>query len=763
MASLYDLTGDGPSDLIDRTLLQSLNQLRVKELQRILQSLSMPKTGPKPELVRRLTEMGTSTILLRHAGGKNRVENVIKHAHRQLAAERGQTWEESRPSVYTLDVGGVLGTGRGEKRRHSLSNHDEEAARAVAQKATPADPGVWARVLACDPFWAAAECPKLASTPGVVMPPTRLTRQSGGSVLQCLQRPFILSREQYDLLKKDAQKPPLKREYQLQLACTMVDDEVLHRIHWPFVASVRVNQAPLPVMYRQPGSAMGKAGRDPPVEIPLALLSTGRNSLFISCTDRRSFAVVIRIGKRRSVDQVKGLVPAPAGFPAARAFVEKALGGGANDDDDDMIVDTNAILSLRCPISGQVCGTPARTKKCTSLAVFDLDTYIKLNEGVRKWTCPHCGAEGRPGDIVVDGFLTRVLGVLRARSKDGVSTDVSRVEVEPSGRWRLVAGDDGGPPASSTAGEPWVETEAMSGVVLGLGGSVLHVPPELQESKGGKGRGGDGTGATTSSPTKAEARDGEVAASQGVTTLESDGEETDEEEEMRRAVLEARRGQPPPPAPEDDVIVIDDSDSDEVQEAPALFAVGNDLASMTEAAAVLSQTLTMEREEKEREERERAAAADAAAEASAAAMVAVEAAAGAIAASFRAARDNQRLNSPSAYSALASAYYDQRSSLSAADAARSRLSSGEASSTPAPPAGGEARVSTAAAMAVPSPLDIARGAGAPPPASGNRPTLKFVMRRPGANAEAGTGTAVPVPPPRDPNGASADMERWFNS
>ena len=132
---------------------------------------------------------------------------------------------------------------------------------------------------------------------------------------------------------------------------------------------------------------------------------------------------------------------------------------------------------------------------------------------------------------------------------------------------------------------------------------------------------------------------------------------------------------------------------------------------------MLSQTLTMEREEKEREERERAAAADAAAEASAAAMVAVEAAAGAIAASFRAARDNQRLNSPSAYSALASAYYDQRSSLSAADAARSRLSSGEASSTPAPPAGGEARVSTAAAMAVPSPLDIARGAGAPPPAS----------------------------------------------
>jgi hypothetical protein len=767
---VYDLTGDGgpgrpagavDSVLIDRQLLTSIASLRVKELTGILMALGMPKTGPKPELVRRLTEMGSSAILVRHAGGKPTVENVIKHAHRQLAQERGQNWDETRPSVYWSGANPV----RGEKRPR---DHPGPAPPAAARAENTPDPGVWARVLACDPFWAAADVPKLVSTPGVVMSPTRMTRQNGAS--QSLQRPFVLTAEQYFLLQKDAkQHAPQKREYQLQISCVLIDDPVMARLHWPFTATLRVNQAPLPVMYRNPGNAMGKAGRDPVVEVPLALLAVGQNSLFMSCADRRSFSLVIRIAKRRSLDQVKGLVPAPAGFPAARAFVERALGGaGAGDDDDDMIVEDNAILSLRCPISGQICVTPARTKKCTSLAVFDLDTYIKLNEGVRKWTCPHCGAEGRPGDVVVDGFLTRVLGVLRARSRDGKSTNVSRVEVEPSGRWRPVAGDDGGPPGNANAnGAPWVETDAMNGVVLGLGGSVLHVPPELREASGEY----ETTVATHSTnyagDVKPERRDG-VVATAGVTptkvesgdVLQSEtDEESDEEEEMRRAVLEARRGRPPPLAPEDDVIVIGDSDSDEAQEAPSANS-SDDHEAMAEAAATLHR------------ERERAAAANAAVEASAAAMVAVETAAHAIAASFRAAQDTQRLNSPQAYSALASAYYDQRSSVSAAEASRSRVSTGTSVASPlgaARPAG-EARVSTAAALAVPSPLDISRGAGGEGDASGSRPPLKIVMRRPAptpaiagqgeGNAEIGQSApqADPFTPAMDQN-----MERWFNS
>ena len=93
-----------PVDLISRDLLQSLHALRVKELQDILVTLHMPKTGPKPELVRRLMEMGSSVILIRHAGGKHTAEAAIKRAHMRLAAERGQFWDESRPGTYTTII-----------------------------------------------------------------------------------------------------------------------------------------------------------------------------------------------------------------------------------------------------------------------------------------------------------------------------------------------------------------------------------------------------------------------------------------------------------------------------------------------------------------------------------------------------------------------------------------------------------------------------------------------------------------------------------
>jgi hypothetical protein len=294
----------------------------------------------------------------------------------------------------------------------------------------------------------------------------------------------------------------------------------------------------------------------------------------------------------------------------------------------------------------------------------------------------------------------------------------------------------------------------MNGVVLGLGGSVLHVPPELRVAE-------PGDAAAADVGVKPEPPD---AAAAGV-TLEADGEETDEEEEMRRAVAEARRGRPPPPAPEDDVIVIDDSDSEEVQEQPAppsdpLEETSRDLAAMTEAAAALQRA---------RDADARRAAADAAAEASAAAMVAVEAAAGAVAASFRAARDNQRLNSPAfsgeEYAALASAYYDQRASVSAAEASRSRLSAASSQGQ-----GGEGRVSAAAANAVPSPVEIARGGNSVPSApparesadapAAARPALKVVFRMP-TNATGNASVRSAVPTGGD-NNADAQLEEWFS-
>ena len=231
-------------------------------------------------------------------------------------------------------------------------------------------------------------------------------------------------------------------------------------------------------LYRQPGSAMGEAGRDPPVCLHQGTIIEGTNEVYVHCHDERAFCVVMHLVVRRSLDEVKSMVPAPATFPLAKSMLELKLRGQDSlkgETDADIIIQDNVILSLRCPISGMICRTPARTRQCLSLAIFDLDTFIELNAKVRKWTCPHCGVTGRPRDIIIDSYLARVLGVLHARERLARAQSIDRIEIEASGRWRPVVSDQ----SEGNYDAQWISAEAMLGVVLGVGGSVLHVPSEL--------------------------------------------------------------------------------------------------------------------------------------------------------------------------------------------------------------------------------------------------------------------------------------------
>jgi E3 SUMO-protein ligase PIAS1 len=85
---------------------------------------------------------------------------------------------------------------------------------------------------------------------------------------------------------------------------------------------------------------------------------------------------------------------------------------------------------------------------------------------------------GRPHDIIIDGYLARVLGVLRARERQTRENATERIEIESSGRWRPVMTN----PLEGKTDARWICAETMLGVVLGTGGSVLHVPQELVET-----------------------------------------------------------------------------------------------------------------------------------------------------------------------------------------------------------------------------------------------------------------------------------------
>jgi hypothetical protein len=763
---------------VDRRALDNLHLLRVKDLALVCQMVNMPRSGNKTNLTDRIRGVCSSPVLVHAAGGKGAVERALWLAYHALAADKG------------CSIDDLIAAAPSPSSSASRKRRAEEAAgalRAFSSAAAGHDSGgghgggghgggggsetnVWQRALAADPFWAAADEPKMASTPGVVLPPTRLRSHAHGKNVH-LDRPFTVTPAQAKLLKVHSDL------YELQMACVLLDDPVPARLHWPFLAALRVNGHPLPVMYRLAGNPMGKAGRDPPVAIPPNAVVAGTNRLTFTCQDTRPFAVLLRVAKRRTKWEVKGLVPAPPLFASAKAHLERSLGGGpsarggtgggADDSDDDLIVEDTAVLSLKCPITGRIMRTPARARGCQGMASFDLDDYLEMNERTRKWTCPNCGASGRPSDLVIDAFLTRVVGVLRARSGGEDTGGVARIEVESSGRWRPCPPEESNKDKDATRDDAtWVAPEALERVVVGVGGSVLNVPPDLAAAAGEGGAGG-GAGGGGGGVKKAA----EGAAERAVDVGE---ESEDEAEELRRAVAEATRGAEGAAGARrgsaggaEDVIVISDSDDDNddddtahpggavAAEASRPVAAGPaDEAAAAELAAIHAWAARASLR----------ADADAAAEASTsaahAAMAAARLAAEAAEASFRASEDSRRIGEADAvYSAMAAAYYDaRRESVSAAEASRARTSAaaeaGAAARNENPPlsrenprnqnqdAAGDAAVSVSAraASAVPSPSEVARG--------GVRSQSLGASRAEGAREDPGR-IGAPAPAPAD--------------
>ncbi|XP_024544158.1 uncharacterized protein LOC112351103 [Selaginella moellendorffii] len=101
-------------------------------------------------------------------------------------------------------------------------------------------------------------------------------------------------------------------------------------------------------------------------------------------------------------------------------------------------IDATAVpVSTQCPLSGSRLKVPARGISCTHLTCFDLECYLKENAelaaGIDKqteatmWRCPYCGSDATWPQIVVDGFILRILKALPG--------NIPAVLIWPDGRW----------------------------------------------------------------------------------------------------------------------------------------------------------------------------------------------------------------------------------------------------------------------------------------------------------------------------------------
>ena len=90
------------------------------------------------------------------------------------------------------------------------------------------------------------------------------------------------------------------------------------------------------------------------------------------------------------------------------SVLQVGTGKGYADDDDDLEVCVTE-FSLRCPLSGSRIRTPARFAGVGGLTAFDLDTFLGMVKRSKKWQCPHSMRNLPVQDLMIDGYLSRIL------------------------------------------------------------------------------------------------------------------------------------------------------------------------------------------------------------------------------------------------------------------------------------------------------------------------------------------------------------------
>ena len=430
------------------------------------------------------------------------------------------------------------------KAAQKVSSSPEARANAPSKAAatlpgtTPEERTFYQRLEKADPMFE-----MISSADNPSYPPGDLVKPQKVVPMKTFQQCFFLSATDLHFLQRED-------EFELQAVCMLQNDDVKERMQWPLDVYLTANDHTLTVVKRSTVKSVTKSTRDPSVRIPASRLRSGSNHFRMFHRDRRgAFMVALRIVRKRTLEEVAACIPKAASVGVALRNALKHL--GFTEKDDEVIMEDVALVSLRCPISGQVCRNPARLSSCVGLHTFDAESFLQLNTVSRKWCCPECGKKGGPSDLRVDSFIKSCVDKVTERAL----SKVSRIEINKDGHWRPRE-DAGAPPLDASQLRWYAPVISGYSVTWKLDGD---------------------DGSPTSTATKVNGVNGaETPNVESKETIElvktdDDGEdsELDEEEEYRRAIREAAEfcGASGARAPgkkkrEPDVIVISDSEDD---------------------------------------------------------------------------------------------------------------------------------------------------------------------------------------------------------
>ena len=281
------------------------------------------------------------------------------------------------------------------------------------------------RARAVDPFWE----PVPAASGGWNTPfrSAKLARQRQAYGPMVVSRVFELTRAQKTLLLSHPDK------YQINVYCVQLQDEVPFRFLWPGHTQIHVNGTLHTNIKLGNYSKPGKRERDKPVNIA-PLCKQGSNTVHVQGGEgsKAAYVVLVALAQKVPFERVRALAQRPQGGVADSLKRVEAIMKIGTDPDDEDVVSTSTIVPLKCPLSAMAIQVPARFTVCSHVKAFDLDTFLQMNAGTRKWQCPYCMKSSQPKDLQVDMYLKKVIDTVAKLEGE----EITEVEVDPEAKWR---------------------------------------------------------------------------------------------------------------------------------------------------------------------------------------------------------------------------------------------------------------------------------------------------------------------------------------
>ncbi|CAN1226897.1 E3 SUMO-protein ligase SIZ1 [Linum grandiflorum] len=403
---------------------EKLVYFRIKELKDVLTQLGLSKQGKKQDLVDRILsvlsdDQASNVWPKRGAFGKEEAAKLVDDVYRKMQvsgtdlASKGQSTSNSSsaklkgepedsfhcdrkvrcPCGSTLETKSMI---KCEEPRCEVWQHI--GCVIVAEKpmeGSPLVPEVFyceiCRLNRADPFWVT-----IAHSLHPMKLVTTNIPTDGTNPVQSVEKSFHLTRADKDLLAKP--------DMDVQAWCMLLNDKVLFRMQWPQYADLQVNGVAIRAINRPGSQLLGANGRDDgPIITPCS--KDGINKISLTGCDARTFCLGVRIVKRRTLQQILGLIPKEADgerFDDALARVCRCVGGGPATDDADSDSDLEVVadsisVNLRCP-----------------------------------WQCPICLKNYSLEDVIIDPYFNRITTKMR-----NFGEDITELEVKPDASWRV--------------------------------------------------------------------------------------------------------------------------------------------------------------------------------------------------------------------------------------------------------------------------------------------------------------------------------------